>query len=172
MDTAHPPDVPRSIASVWPAVMLLAFAIAVLAVAWSYPPVASRFPVMVAGLMIVLTVLDIWSRSLLPGAGVIEIFGGTGFRHREMSHDPSVAVQAECIGWIAGCFALMAAAGILAASPIFCAFFVRTRGKRTLAVSATVGLVVLTFQFLVFEWALDYELYRGLFVSRGGIAAW
>jgi hypothetical protein len=35
-----------------------------------------------------------------------------------------------------------------------------------------VGLAVLAFQFLVFEWALDYELYRGLFFSKGGIGAW
>lgn len=169
------PDVtsaPRSITSVWPAVVLLLFAVAVLVAAWGYPAVAARFPIMVAGAMIVLTILDVWSRTGLPGASVIETFGGTGFRRREMSYDPSLADQAECLGWVAGCFALMAAVGILAASPIFCAAFVRLRGKRSLAVAGSVGLAVLAFQFVVFEWALDYELYRGLFVTKGGISAW
>jgi hypothetical protein len=166
------PRIPRSITSVWPAVVLLVFACVVLVVAWGYPPVAARFPVMVAVAMIVLALLDVLSRTRLPGAGLIEIFGGTGFRRREMAHDPSFAEQAECVGWVAGCFMLMAALGILASSPIFCAAFVRLRGKRTLGVAILVGLIVLAFQYAVFEWALDYKLYRGLFVTRGGISAW
>ena len=172
MENTQTQGAPRMITSIWPAVVLLAFACVVLAAAWGHPPVAARFPVMVAGTMIVLTVFDVWGRTALPGSGVIDTFGGTGFRRREMSHDPSFASQAECLGWIAGCFALMAAVGILAASPIFCAAYVRLRGKRTLTVAGLVGLAVLSFQFLVFEWALDYELYRGLFFSRGGIGAW
>lgn len=165
-------DIPRSITSVWPALVLLVFACVILVVAWGYPPVAARFPVMVAVALIVLTLLDVWSRTGLPGAAVIETLGGTGFRRREMDHDPSFADQAECVGWIAVCFGLMAAAGILPASAIFCVAFVRFRGRRTLAVAALVGLIVLAFEFAVFEWALDYELYRGLFVTKGGVSAW
>ncbi len=165
-------DAPRAVTSIWPAVVLLIFAIGALAVSWGYPPAAARFPIMVAVAMIVLTVLDVWSRSKLPGARTVVAIGGAGFGRREMTHDPSVASQAECVGWIAGAFALMAAAGILAASPIFCAAFVRLRGKRTLAVSAGVGVAVLGFQLAVFEWALDYTLYRGLFFAEGGVSAW
>lgn len=172
MDGAQTSTVPRAITSIWPAVLLLALACAVVAVALGYPPIAARFPVMVGVTLIVLTLLDVWSRTRLPGAGLIDTFGGTGFRRREMTHDPSFANQAECIGWIVLCFALMAAVGILAASPIFAAAFVGIRGRRSWSVSAAVGLAVLAFQFAVFEWALDYELYRGLFVTRGGISAW
>lgn len=172
MDEAKNTDAPRWVTSVWPAVVLLAFAGLTLWVAWGYPSVAARFPVMVAGAMIVLTVLDIWSRTRLPGARVVKTFGGTGFERREMMHNPSVANQAECVGWIVGAFALMATVGILAASPIFAASFVRLRGKRSLGVAGIVGLGVLAFQFLVFEWALDYELYRGLLVAPGGVSAW
>lgn len=164
--------VPRAITSVWPAVLLLALAVVALTVAWGYPEVAARGPVMVAIAMIALTIFDVWSRTGLPGAGLIETFGGTGFRRREMTHDPSFAEQAAVLGWIALSFALMAAAGILAASPVFAAAFVRFRGKRSWTVAAIVGLAVLAFQFVVFEWALDYTLYRGLFVTEGGISAW
>ncbi|MBT8409754.1 MAG: hypothetical protein KJN93_09025 [Alphaproteobacteria bacterium] len=122
--------------------------------------------------MIALTFLDLWSRSGLPGADAVTTIGGAEFRRREMMHNPSFANQAECVGWIALAFALMATVGILAASPIFAAAFVRLRGKRTLAVAAIVGLGVLGFQFAVFEWALDYELYRGLLSSSGGVSAW
>lgn len=163
---------PHAVTSIWPPVVLLAFAVAVFAAAWNYPPVAARFPQMVAGAMIVLTILDIWSRTRLPGSGLIETFGGSSFQRREMMHNPSAANQAECIGWVAAAFALMAGVGILAASPLFCAAFVRFRGKRSFTVAASVGLGVLAFQYAVFEWVLDYELYRGLFFTRGGVSAW
>jgi len=170
--TEETKQAPHAVTSIWPPLVLLVFAIGIFAVSMSYPPVAARFPLMVAGAMIVLTMLDIWSRTRLPGAGMIETFGGTSFRQREMMHNPSFADQAECIGWMAVAFALMAGVGILAASPLFCAAFVRLRGKRTMKVAAIVGLGVFAFQFAVFEWALDYELYRGLFFTRGGTAAW
>lgn len=165
-------DAPRAVTSIWPPVVLLLVAIAVLVIAWGYTAVAARFPVMVAVSMIVLLLLDIWSRTKLPGARVVEAFGGTGFGRREMMHNPTFANQAECVGWIAGAFGLMATVGILAASPIFAAAYVRLRGRRSLGVAAIVGLGVLAFQVGVFEWALDYELYRGLLFTKGGVSAW
>ena len=172
MDEIETTDAPRVVTSIWPAVLLLGFAILMFIVARSYGPTSARFPSMVAGAMIVLVIFDLWSRTRLPGAGIVETFGGTSFRMREMLHNPTLANQVECVGWIAGAFVLMAAVGILAASPIFCAAFVRLRGRRTLAVAASVGLGVLIFQLAVFEWALDYELYRGLQFTRGGVSAW
>lgn len=172
MQDTESTNAPAAVTSIWPAVLLLIFACIMLFVAWGYPPIAARFPVMVAIAMIVLTCLDLWSRSGLPGADAVTTLGGAGFRRREMMHNPSFANQAECVGWIALAFALMATVGILAASPIFAAAFVRLRGKRTLSVAAIVGLGVLGFQFVVFEWALDYELYRGLLFTRGGVSAW
>lgn len=165
-------EAPKSITSIWPAVVLLVAAIVTFMVARTYPPTSARFPSLAAGAMIVLAIFDIWSRTTLPGAKIVETFGGTGFRRREMMHDPSFVEQAECVGWILLSFVLMAVIGILAASPVFCAAFVRLRGKRSLLTAAKVGVGVLAFQFAVFEWALDYELYRGLLFTKGGIAAW
>ena len=165
-------DAPRTVTSIWPAVLMLALAIAAFVVARGYGATSARFPSMVAGVMILLAALDIWSRTRLPGAGIVETFGGTSFRQREMMHNPRFARQVECVGWIAGAFVLMATIGILAASPIFCAAFLRFRGRRSVAFAAAVGLGVLVFLFAVFEWALDYELYRGLVFTKGGVAAW
>jgi hypothetical protein len=167
-----PNPAPRAVTSVWPALLLLAIAIAAFVVARGYSATSGRFPTMVAGAMIVLVVFDVWSRTRLPGAGLVETFGGTSFGQREMMHNPRLIDQVQCIGWIAGAFALMALIGILAASPIFCAAFVRFRGGQSLALSASIGLGVLIFLFVVFEWALDYELYRGLILARGGVSAW
>ncbi len=172
MEDAEIKSAPASVTSIWPPLVLLAFAAVIFAIAWGYPAVAARFPLMVAGAMMVLAIFDIWSRTTLPGARIVQAFGGTGFDRREMMHNPSFGNQAECIGWIAGAFGLMASVGILAGSPVFAAAYVRLRGKRSWAVAGLVGLGVLAFQFFVFEWALDYELYRGLFITRGGWSAW
>ncbi|MDA8525124.1 tripartite tricarboxylate transporter TctB family protein [Planktomarina temperata] len=172
MDKPDPLQAPRIVTSIWPAVLLLVFALVTFVVAQGYSATSARFPSMVAGAMIVLSVYDIWSRTNLPGANTVKTFGGTGFRQREMMHNPSFANQAECLGWITGAFAMMAAIGILAASPIFCASYVRFKGNRSFAVSVGVGIGVLIFQLAVFEWALNYELYRGLFFTKGGVSAW
>ncbi len=172
MQDADTQDAPRAVTSIWPAVVLLGVAVAAWLTTRGYSPTSARFPGMVAAAMIVLALLDIWSRTSLPGARIVETFGGTSFRRREMMHNPTFLNQLECVGWIALAFALMAGVGILAASPIFCAAFVRLRGKRTLAVAGLVGLLVLGFQVAVFEWALDYELYRGLPFTKGGLKAW
>lgn len=172
MNEANASDAPKSVTSVWPAVAVLVFAVVMYVIARSYSPTAARFPALSAGVLIVLSLLDIWSRTRLPGAKLVETFGGTSFRRREMMHNPGFAAQAECVGWILVCFALMATVGILAASPIFCAAFARVHGRKSLAASALVGVLVLIFQVAVFEWALDYTLYRGLFFTKGGISAW
>jgi hypothetical protein len=30
----------------------------------------------------------------------------------------------------------------------------------------------MAFEYGVFEWILDYELYRGLILAKGGLSAW
>jgi hypothetical protein len=172
MSTDPESNAPPIITSIWPAVVLLAFATAAFVVAQGYSSTSGRFPSMVAGAMIVLAVCDLWGRTKLPGAGFVETFGGTSFRQREMMHNPTLRNQLECVGWILVAFALMAGVGILAASPIFAAGYVRLRGRRSLIVSLGVGLGVFLFQFAVFELLLDYELYRGLLFTKGGISAW
>lgn len=172
MDDDTTSAAPRSVTSIWPAVLLCLVAVAAFWVTRGYPANSARFPGMVAGVMIVLALLDVWSRTSLPGARIVQAAGGTSFARREMMHDPPFADQVKCAGWILLGFALMAVLGILAAAPIFTAAFVRVRGGRTLALSAAVGLGLLAFLYGVFELALDYELYRGLLFTRGGVSAW
>jgi len=163
---------PRTITSVWPAVLLLAVAAGMFVWSRSYSETAARFPSIVAGVMVLLAGFDIWSRTRLPGAAAMTAFWGAGFSRREMDHDPPIRTQATILAWIAGCFVLMAAVGILAASPLFCAAYLRVQGRRSWRAALIAAAAVLLFQFAVFEWLLDYELYRGLPFTRGGIAAW
>lgn len=166
------PKVPRAITSIWPAVAILAFAIGMLIWSISYSEIASRFPSMVAIVLIVLAVLDLWSRTDAPGSAAVAAFWGTGFGRREMTHDPALRPQIAIVLWVLGAFAGMAVFGILVAAPLFCALFVFVNGGKQAKTALTVGLVVFAFQYTVFEWVLDYDLYRGLLFSKGGIAHW
>lgn len=165
-------EAPRIVTSIWPAVLVLVVAVVMLVLAQQYRPAAARFPSMVAGAMILLGVLDLWGRTRLPGSAMIAVFWGTGFASREMMHNPPLKLQTQLVLWVTAAFAGMAAIGILAATPLFCAAYVRWQGKLSWKAAGLIGLGVFAFQFAVFELVLDYELYRGLAFTRGGIAAW
>lgn len=165
-------DVPRPVASIWPGVLLLAIAIGMFVWARTYSETAARFPSIVAAVMTVLAAIDLFSRTRLPGTAAIETFWGTGFRRREMMHNPSLRDQLVLVLWVLVCFAGMALLGLLAAAPLYCALYVWWRGRRTVLTALGIGLGVFVFQFAVFEWLLDYQLYRGLFLTKGGVAAW
>jgi hypothetical protein len=140
--------------------------------AQTYSETAARFPSMVAIAMIVLALFDVWSRLPVPGRAAVVAFWGAGFGRREMDYDPPVRAQVAILAWVLACFGGMAVVGILASVPIFVAAFVRFRGGRPVAAAVAVGAAVFAFEYSVFEWLLDYELYRGLLFTRGGVAAW
>lgn len=163
---------PKAIRSIWPACAIILFAAVVLIVAQGYSETAARFPSIVAVVMLILGVIDLWSRTSLPGRAAIAAFWGTEFTRREMSHNPRLRDELSLVLWVLGCFAGMAVAGILPATPVFCILYVWLRGGKPIWLALTVGGIVFAFQFGVFEWLLDYDLYRGLLFSEGGLARW
>lgn len=165
-------DAPRSVTSIWPAVIIIVFAVAVFWGAQAYSPNARRFPTMVAGLLFVLGFIDLWSRTDLPGRNAIAAFWGTGFGRREMAHVPGLRAELVILGWVLGAFAGMAVFGILAALPLFCLAFVWRWAGQPLRVALFVALMLFAFEYAVFEWLLDYDLYRGLLFGKGGLSRW
>jgi hypothetical protein len=163
---------PRSVTSVWPALVVMAFGLGILLWAQNYSPTARRFPSVVAGIIVILGLIDLWSRLPLPGQNLIRDFWGTAFDRREMSHDPDFGDEVVMLFWVIAAFAGMAVVGVLVALPIFCLAFTRLKARRPLIQSIIVAVVVLGFEYTVFEWLLDYELYRGLLFSKGGFAKW
>ena len=117
--------------------------------------------------MAVLALIDLWSRSRLPGRAAVAAFWGTGFDRREMTHNPTLRAQAVLVAWILGCFAGIALVGLLAAAPVFCGLFVRFAGRRPILTAIVVAAGVLLFQYAIFEWLLDYRLYRGAVLHKG-----
>lgn len=163
---------PKSVLSIYPALVVVIFALGLLVWAQTYGENARKFPSLVAIILFVLGLMDMWSRTKLPGQTIIRDFWGTSFDRREMNHSPGLGQELNILGWVLGCFAGMAVIGILAAVPLFCLAFTRLRSKRSLQTSVMVALAIFAFEFIVFEWLLDYELYRGLMFSKDGLARW
>lgn len=163
---------PRSVASVYPALIVIAFALGMLWWSQNYSETARRFPSMVAVALACLGLIDLWSRLDLPGRAFIATFWGTSFDRREMTHDPKLRAELELALWVLGAFAGMAAVGILPALPLFCLLYTWQRAKRPLRQGIVIAVILLAFEYTVFEWLLDYELYRGLLFSKGGLSRW
>lgn len=170
--TDKPTSAPPSVVSVWPALAVIAFGAAVALFAQSYSPTAARFPTLVGIALCVLGGFDLYSRLTLPGAEMIRAFWGAGFEFREMSHTPRLRDEVVQILWVVGAFVGMAVIGILPALPLFCLLYTWKQAKRPLLPSAIAAVILLIFLIAVFEWLLSYELYRGLLLSKGGLARW
>lgn len=172
MTDSKPTEVPYSVRSIWPAVILFVVAIAILVVAQDYNDTARRFPMMVSVSLAVFAAIDFYSRTNLPGVEFIKVFWGSGFDRREMDHNPALRDEVAMLGWVLFAFAVMAVFGILVAAAIFCLLFVRLRSGRTWRVALAVAVIVLAFELAIFEIILDYQLYRGLIFTEEGFSAW
>lgn len=170
--TEQPDKAPRAVTSVYPAICILVFAAGMFYWAQAYSETARRFPSVVAGALVLFALIDVWSRTKLPGRRFISAFWGTEFNRREMIHNPTVGAQLALVGWVMAWFACMAALGVLVAMPLFCFLFTWLRSRRPPLQSAIVAILVLAFEYVVFEWLLGYELYRGLLFAKGGFSAW
>ena len=138
----------------------------------SFGEVAGRLPALVALTLFLLAIMDLWTRTNLPGSEFMRAFWGADFSRREMNHNPALKTECGLMAWISGCFAGMALIGILPTMPLFCVLFTLIRSRRPLKQALIVGLIVLGFEAFVFELLLDYELYRGLLFADGGLSNW
>jgi hypothetical protein len=173
-DTENPAqnDAPWIIRSWVAPVVLIGIGLAMLTVGMSYRESAARFPTAVGGLLVVFACIDLWCRSALPGAAGMADFWGAGFSRREMPFDPPFRAELAEIGWALLCLFGMALVGILPTLPLYCGGYVWLRGGLPLRTAAMVGGGMLIFTYTVFEFLLDYDLYRGILFTPGGIAAW
>jgi hypothetical protein len=169
--TAAPP-VPWAIRSVIVPLVLLAVAGGLYVWALDYNATARRFPSSVAILLGLLALVDLYSRTALPGARHVTAFWGADFSRREMVHNPPFGREIGMILWTFACGVGMAVIGILPTVPLFCAAFVILSAGLSVRTGILAGAGIFVFNYCVFELLLDYTLYRGLLFTTGGMAAW
>ena len=165
-------QVPWLIRSVIPALVLIALGLVLFYVSTGFRDSAARFPSAVALLLVSFASIDLYCRTNLPGANAMLDFWGADFSRREMATDPPLREEIAQIAWVVGCILLVAVIGILPAMAIYCTAYIRFSAGLAWKVALMIGLGFMGFSVLVFEWGLNFELYRGLLFTNGGVGAW
>lgn len=152
----------RGVNSVVPPALLAAVSMMLLVTASDYGETARQLPVLIGGSVFILTILDLVSR--LPGrlGEFLHVALGAGFDDSELGFTPRWTREVAQIAWVAAIVAGIVCFGFLVAIPVFVLLYTRVHGRwplwlGALAAAATAGVVA-----LVFEWLLDYRLYRGI----------
>jgi cation transporter-like permease len=154
--------------SVFPPIPPLIAVMLLISVASGYGETARQLPLIVGTSTLVLILLDIVSR--LPGkaGAIIRSALGAGFQDPELTEEPRWQSEAIQLVWVATCVLGILLIGILPTVPIFIFSYMFVQGGQRLIVSVIVALLVLLLIGLLFEVALDYELYRGMLFDESG----
>lgn len=147
-----------------PPIVILLITLVYLATAYTYSPEARAFPATVAWASLVLSALDLVSRTKTPaGQMLVKWFNPAAASEKSGAHPAyPVSKQLIAIGWVVAFVALMMLAGILVAVPVLVFTSMLLRGKFALWLSALIAAAVTGAIWFVFEQILMLELYRGL----------
>ncbi|HSM42770.1 MAG TPA: tripartite tricarboxylate transporter TctB family protein [Afifellaceae bacterium] len=172
MHAATPSEAPKLVRSALAPLVLIALSVGLLVWSSTYNETARQVPMLVAGAMLVLSVIDLVCRFDAPGLRPLRDFWGADFRNREMRHNPPWRAEVIQALWMIACVAAMLAIGFLLAVPLFVFAYMVVNGKRPVGESLITALVVFGFVYIVFEVLLDYHLYRGALFDARGVADW
>jgi hypothetical protein len=169
MTTSDDAKIPAIVQSIYPPLVLLVLAGLLMYWSFDYGETARRLPLLISSVTFGLIVLDLLSRFPSKVGELIHWTLGAGFQDREMMEDPHWRAELLQITWVAGCVACMAALGILATIPLFIFLYMLIQGKQPLFFSLLIATIVVVIVAIVFEFFLEYDLYRGMLFSNDGV---
>ena len=140
-----------------PALGLLAWTLAYLAVGYGYAPAVRAFPVGVAWIMLALLALDLAARTEMRFGQAVQRWLNPAAASAARTGNPTAAIL-----WLVGFAALLVLVGILAAVPIFVFASLRWRGRRAIATCALAAAAATLFIWFMFSVLLRLGLYPGL----------
>lgn len=162
----------RGVRSIWPALVIAALSAGFVVWSFQYSPTSRFVPLIVGFTMVVLALLDIASRTDMRIGQYVRTAAGADFANPEMKHTPPVKSELTQAGWMAGCVGGMLTIGILPTVPLYVLSSMRFNGRRPWTEAIIAASAAGLFTYLVFEVFLSYELYRGVFLDKRGIAGW
>jgi len=135
---------------------------------FDYSETARRLPILIGCGTLLLVVLDFISR--LPGkaGSYIRFALGAGFQEREMDFTPEWKAELRQLAWLTACVSSVVLIGILPTVPVFIFFYMFVQGRQGLLHSLLVALILSLTVWLVFEYLLEYRLYRGMLFDDDG----
>jgi hypothetical protein len=168
----NPDHVPKAVRSIYPPLVLIAAAIAMIIWSQRYNETARLVPLLASYSLLILAFIDLVCRFDRPFIGPLRDFWGADFENREMKHDPRPAAEVSQVLWMVGCVAGMMLIGIRPTVPIFIFFYIIINGRRPWLESLIVTAIVFAFVYVVFEMLLNYQLYRGVLFDERGFQGW
>jgi hypothetical protein len=149
-----------------PALVMVAITIGYLAIAYTYSVQARLFPVPVGWLMLLLLALDLVSRTKTPtGENLTRLLNPAAAAEGEEERFP-IRRQLSAMFWVAFFTAALVLIGIMYAVPLYVFGSMRFHGKKPYLTSLIAAVCVTAFTWVLFAFALQVELYPGVFFAE------
>ena len=167
MSTLQPNTAARSIV---PPILLALLSIGFIVWSYSYSPTSRMVPLVVGYATLVLVVLDLLSRFDNGFARFVRAAAGADFSNLELPSTPRPSKELVQVAWMLAAVGAALVLGLLVAVPLYVLLSMRFNGGRSWRESAISAAATALFVYVVFEFLLSYELYRGIFLDKRGLA--
>lgn len=148
-----------------PLVLLLVI-LGVLVASFDYGSSERALPVLVAGATIVLLVLELLVQARTRAGRRIETLLAGKSMLPEPERAPLGKALVHALVWPGALTVLVVVTGLLPAVFIYVGASLRLAGLKPWTQSVAIAMTVTAVSWLLFEWAMSYELYRGMLWGR------
>jgi Na+-transporting methylmalonyl-CoA/oxaloacetate decarboxylase gamma subunit len=145
--------------------LLTAAMTAFLAGSYGYGPEARALPVLIAWTTIVLLVLEILVQAQTGVGRRVEAYLWTKDPLPEPERVPMAKALIHAFVWPGLLVGLTLAIGILPAVLVYIFLSLKVIGGKSLPRALMIAVAVTMFAWVLFEWGLSYELYRGMLLA-------
>jgi len=160
----------RAVRTIYPPILLGLLTIGFIVWSYYYSPTSRMVPLVVGYGTMALLALDLVSRLDNRVGSMVRIAAGADFSDLEM---PSTTRPSKELGAALSMAAAVVGfllVGHLVAVPLLIVAWMRLIGRRSWRESLIAALATGLFIYVVFELLLSYELYRGVFLDKRGLA--
>ena len=135
---------------------------------YSYEPDARAMPVLVAWTTIGLLLLELLVQTGTPVGRRIEALLQTKSDDERPEDVPVMRALAYAVGWPGLLLLMTAVIGILPAVLVYVFLSLKLVGGKSWPRALSAALAVTAFSWVLFEWSMSYQLYRGLLMGGSG----
>lgn len=147
-------------------ILLLLVMAGFLIASFGYRPEARSLPVLVAGVTIGLLLLEILVQTgTTAGRGIERLFGGRRDAARPAESAPMTKALLYAIVWPGFLLGMLLLVGMLPAVLVYVFLSLKVAGRKSVPRALTTAVAVTVFAWVLFEWGLSYELYRGVLIE-------
>lgn len=148
--------------------VLLLIMVGVLIASYGYEPSARALPVLVAWTTIGLLLLELLVQTGTAAGRRIEAFLRTPNDENEAVDVPVLRALTYAVGWPGFLLVLTVLIGILPAVLVYVFLSLKFVGGKSWPRAMAAALAVTAFAWVLFEWSMSYQLYRGVLMGGSG----